>query len=330
MTMAGDGTGKDGYANDQESTQMIVSLINSSYAKKATPDIFEIDTARAYCSGRTEELLGRVLESKFQGAPLRSKLSVASKANPIPGHGISLRPDSVIQQMKETLIALKSNSVDIFYLHMPDHATSIEKTLEACQGLYEKGCFKELGLSNYASWQVVQIWHICEKKGWVKPTVYQGMYNGITRDIERELIPALRAYDIRFYAYNPLAGGLLAGSYSSLEEKPTSGRFATSTEIGKKYQERYWKEEYFTALNIVRDACNQMNISMSDAAIRWLVHHSQLRGANGDGIIIGSRKVSHIEECLKSFESKPLPASVVEAFDKAWNICRPFCPSYAR
>lgn len=59
-----------------------------------------------------------------------------------------------------------------------------------------------------------QIYYICENRGWVKPTVYQGMYNPVTRAVEAELFPCLRALNISFYAYNPLAGGLLTGRYS--------------------------------------------------------------------------------------------------------------------
>src|SRR5690606_26118365 len=107
------------------------------------------------------------------------------------------------------------NKADIFYLHFPDHKTPLEETLKACQKLYEEGKFKELGLSNYSSWQVSEIYNMCKNNGWVLPTVYQGMYNVITRDVEKELFPCIRYYNMRFYSYNPLAGGLLTERYDS-------------------------------------------------------------------------------------------------------------------
>ena len=82
--------------------------------------------------------------------------------------------------------------VNVFYLHGPDRDTPINETLEACNELYEEGKFTELGISNYAAWEVVDIYYICEQNGWVKPTVYQGMYNLLTRAGEAELFPALR------------------------------------------------------------------------------------------------------------------------------------------
>lgn len=64
--------------------------------------------------------------------------------------------------------------------------------MRECQQLFVEGKFEALGLSNYSAWQVVDICHLCRENGWVQPTVYQGMYNGVTRSIEVELIPALR------------------------------------------------------------------------------------------------------------------------------------------
>jgi aflatoxin B1 aldehyde reductase len=84
------------------------------------------------------------------------------------------------------------------------------------------GKFKRFALSNYAAWEVMEIYHICKQRGFVLPTVYQGMYNALTRDVERELFPCLRRLGMSFYAYNPLAGGLLTGrySYDDLQTQP--------------------------------------------------------------------------------------------------------------
>ena len=80
---------------------------------------------------------------------------------------------------------------------------------------------------------------ICRHNGWMQPTVYQGMYNALTRDVERELFPCLRNYGIRFYAYNPLAGGMLNREISQSDDMPDSGTFPDVM----RYAERYWKKE---------------------------------------------------------------------------------------
>ena len=80
--------------------------------------------------------------------------------------------------------------------------------------LHGQGKFERFGLSNYSAWQVAEIVHtLREKKYGFGVSVYQGMYNAITRQVEGELFPCLRRYNIPFYSYNPLAGGLLTGKY---------------------------------------------------------------------------------------------------------------------
>ena len=127
----------------------------------------EIDTARMYANGDTEDMLGRVLEG-------RDAISVtATKANPFNGE--SLSPEGVRAQLEASLAAMNKESAEIFYLHAPDPDVPIEDTLAEVQKMYEEGKFKQLGLSNYQSWEVVHIYHVCLAKGWVLPTIYQGM-----------------------------------------------------------------------------------------------------------------------------------------------------------
>ena len=106
--------------------------------------------------------------------------------------------------------------------------------------MHKEGKFIELGLSNFSAWETMEVWHICDKNGFVKPTVYQGMYNAIARQVERELFPALKRHGIRFLCYNPLAAGLLTGKHDFSKE-PSDGRFKNNS----MYMDRYWKKEYF-------------------------------------------------------------------------------------
>ncbi len=108
---------------------------------------------------------------------------------------------------------LNTDFVDLLYMHSPDLETPIEQSLQACFEAYQLGKLKAFGLSNFAAWQVAEVVELCRKHGWMLPTVYQGMYNALTRDVEKELFACLRHYDIAFYAYNPLVGGLLTGKH---------------------------------------------------------------------------------------------------------------------
>lgn len=288
----------------------------------------ELDTAFMYCDGKTEEILGRMA-----CVSARPELPIATKANPF-GPGGSLKPERVEEQMTTSLARLHRESVDLFYLHAPDHRTPIEVTLGMVQKLYEGGKFKRFGLSNYAAWQVTEIYYICKSKGWVLPTVYQGMYNAFTRDVERELFHCLRALGISFYAYNPLAGGLLTDRYhyEDLASKP-QGRFFNSSAWDKIYRDRFWKEENFKALELVRAAVQAAyggTVTTSEAALRWMMHHSRMDGAKGDALILGASKMAHLQANMAACAQGPLEPAVVEAFEKGWEITRPVCIQYFR
>ncbi len=285
----------------------------------------ELDTARMYAHGETEQLLGPILADCLEG------FFISTKANAFKGYDESLNPTNLKLQIKTSLDALRLHKVDIFYLHAPDIDTPIEETLLAVQEIFEQGLFREFGLSNYASWEVVYIHGYCKLRGWVLPTVYQGMYNAITRDVERELFPALKKLNMRFYCYNPLCGGLLTGKHDFSNPDGSEGtRFDKKGDNWLRYANRYWKKEYFDALQEIGGACTKEDISVADASLRWLVHHSALRETAGDAIIIGASTLDHLRANISSCEQGPLPVSVVAAFDAGWTIARPVCEKYFR
>ena len=70
--------------------------------------------------------------------------------------------------------------MDIFYLHAPDRSVPFSETLEAVNELHKEGKFVQLGLSNYTAFEVAEIVTLCNERGWVRPTIYQAMYNAIS------------------------------------------------------------------------------------------------------------------------------------------------------
>ncbi|CAN9493150.1 unnamed protein product [Ophioblennius macclurei] len=284
-----------------------------------------LDTAFMYTGGKAEEIIGKMT--------LPETVSIATKANPWDGKTLS--PDSVRSQLETSLCRMNTDKVDLFYLHAPDHDTPIEQTLKICNQLHKEGKFKELGLSNYASWEVAEIMCICKEKKWILPTVYQGMYNATTRQVETELLPCLRNFGLKFYAYNPLAGGLLTGKYH-YEDKDSSqpqGRFFGNNWAAA-YRDRYWKKSHFEAIDGVLKTLEVVygseKPSMTSAAMRWIYHHSQLKGDLGDGVIIGMSTMEQLQQNLAAAEEGPLDQNVVQAFDEAWNLVAHECPNYFR
>ena len=276
----------------------------------------ELDTAYVYNDGNCERLLGEVLPN------LNCPFSIATKVNPrISG---KLDADAAYKQVNESLERLRLDSVDTVFLHFPDPATPVESVLSAMADLHDQGKYKELGLSNFPAWMVADVWHICDKHGWVKPTVFEGVYNPLTRRAEAELNDCLNHFGMRFYAYNPMCGGLLTGRYSKFEDAPTDGRFTHRPN----YQGRYWKKSFFDAVDLIKTAAEKHGITSIEATYRWLAYHSMLDEKRGDAILIGASKLNHLIQNIETVKAGPLPEEVVEAFNAAWTITKGDSPEY--
>src|SRR5262249_32864364 len=124
-------------------------------------------------------------------------------------------------------------------------------------------------------------------------------YNALHRTVEPELFPCLRQYGIAFYAFNPVAGGMLTDRYDRGTEIIEPGsRFDPSKHQGATYRRRYWNDAYFDALDVVRPAANRLGLSTAEAALRWITHHSELKKEFGDAVIIGASSAAQLKENL--------------------------------
>ena len=287
----------------------------------------EIDTARVYCGGTQEAFTS---QARWQ----ERGLSIATKVYP---HQPGLhKPAALRETLEKSLVELKTNCVDIFYLHAPDRSVPFDETLEEVDKLHKEGKFVQLGLSNYTAFEVAEIVITCKERGWVRPTIYQGKYNAIStafncsscsslisnsgRGIEHELIPACHRYGLEIVIYNPLAGGLFSGKIKSADA-PQVGRFAESnSQQGASYRKRYFNDATFQALRIIEEAAQRHNLTMLEIGLRWCVHHSQLNltGKGRDGIIIGVSSFEQLEGNLEDLRKGPLPEDVVKSLDEAW------------
>ena len=150
----------------------------------------ELDTAYVYNDGTTENYLGEILPGLNP-----SDYEVATKVHPrITG---KLDRETIMMEFTESLRRMKRDRVDLLYFHFPDGKTPIDEALETIAELHRQGKIKELGLSNYPAWQVIDIAYKCDRIGCPRPTVYQGMYNALCRNVEPELFPAIRSLGMR-------------------------------------------------------------------------------------------------------------------------------------
>lgn len=280
----------------------------------------ELDTARAYVGGKQEAFTAEA-HWKERG------LALATKCYPSqPGLH---KPEALKEALNTSLKELKTDCVDIFYLHAADRSVPFEETLEAVNELHKEGKFVELGLSNFTAFEVAEVVITCKERGWVRPTIYQGMYNAITRSLEHELIPCCQRYGLDVVVYNPLAAGLFSGKIKTAEI-PSEGRFSDQGGLGGFARRRYFRDATFDALRLIEPVAQKHNLTMLEVALRWCTHHSALRMQNGgqDGVVIGVSSFGQLESNLKDLEKGPLPDEVVKVLDDAWLITKPTTPNY--
>jgi aflatoxin B1 aldehyde reductase len=303
---------------NQVPADQVSTFIDAFHAK--VPE-GELDTAYAYPTfERMNETHGVLASHK----PKR----LATKVNPWEAPERVLSPAVADRQLEASLQALQADSVDLLYLHAPSATVPLRDIVGWVGDAWRREKFSRFGLSNYAAWQVVEVHREAERAGIVLPTVYQGMYNCLTRAVEPELFPALRHLNMSFYAFNATCGGLLAPAYRNMTDTPTTGRFAEYSY----YVQRFWTPEHRAAADAIGAATDAAGIGSIDAGHRWLAHHSKLDGDAGDAIIVGASKLAHLEANVAScVSSESLPAEVVAIMDEQWTSrTRSVCPPYFR
>ena len=177
-----------------------------------------VDTADAYNAGRSESVLGRAL------AKDRDRWIIATKLfnRMPPGRGIStvdpnrggLNRKWIFTETEASLARLKTDYLDIQYLHKEDHSTPLAETVGAIGDLIKAGKIRYFGLSNYRAWRIAEIVRLCERAGIPRPVVSQPYYNAMNRMPEVEEIPVCAHYGIGVVPYSPLARGVLTGKYA--------------------------------------------------------------------------------------------------------------------
>merc|ERR1712183_1165772 len=269
-------------------------------------NIAEVDTAYMYGNTKTEKYMGQMA---FRSLP---NVQIATKANPFQP-GLSLTKECVRMQLETSLKNMQ---------------------VEEVQKMHEEGKFERFGLSNFAAWEVAEVVAICKERGYIMPTVYQGMYNCLTRQVEKELIPCLRKFDMAFYAYNPLAGGILTGKHKFDEDVKTKqqGRFYGDHKWAEAYRKRFWNEIVFKSVDEISSSLkeHESKVSMAQASLRWMYHHSMLDSKYGDGVILGASRVTQLVENWNSSQQGPLNEEVVKRMDECWVDTCYSCPNYFR
>jgi len=261
-----------------------------------------VDTANAYNDGESERIVGELL------APYEGRAWIATKVGfgRVNGKLEGLSGATVRRAADESRARLGVDAIDLYYLHVPDHRTPIEETLDAVADLFERGIVRHWGVSNYASWQILEMMPLAQARGLPRPAVSQVLYNALIRQIEVEYVRFVRHVGLHTTVYNALAGGLLTGRYGPGAAIPSGSRFDGNAF----YQRRYFSDRMLREADELCTAAREAGIEPAVMAYRWLA------GRGGvDSILVGPTSVEQLDLAIDACAAPPLPEDLVARLD---------------
>lgn len=180
------------------------------------------DTSNMYSLGRSEEILGEVLEGK------RDQVLISSKARMRIGDGPNDEGVSryhLVRECERSLKRLRTDHIDIYFMHEWDGVTPLEEMLSALDALVRQGKIRYIGCSNYSGWHIMKALSVSDLNDYPRFVTQQIHYTLEAREAEYELLPISVDQGLGVMVWSPLAAGLLSGAFGR-GKTPASSRQA--------------------------------------------------------------------------------------------------------
>ena len=247
------------------------------------------DCADVYAGGKAEKIVGDFLPQVN-----RDDVVIASKCYFPMGD----RPNScgvsrkhVMASCEASLRRLKTDHIDLYYIHGPDPVSPLEESMRALDDLVRQGKVRYLGCSNLFSWQIAKACGIAEQLNLERLVAGQYLYNLIHRELEREVIPCSLDQGVGLVCYSPLGGGLLTGKYKNMTEPAQGTRLSYRTQVDGP---RFWHPKGFKTAEILERVSLKTDIPMWKLAIAW-----PLKRRFVASVIIGVKSQQQLEDNLQ-------------------------------
>lgn len=247
-----------------------------------------IDTANVYSNGLSEEIIGEAL-----GGKRPKDVLIASKARMRIGEGPNdegLSRHHLIRECERSLKRLKTDVIDIYFLHEWDGATPLEETLAALDTLVSQGKIRYAGCSNFSGWHVMKALAFSESRGYPRFTTQQIHYTLEAREAEYELLPIAVDQGVGIMVWSPLAGGLLSGKYS--RHKAAARQLAGWSEPPIRDEERLWR-----IVDVLNDIAGARGVSGAQVALAWLLTRPGVAT-----LVIGGRNEAQFRDSIAAVD----------------------------
>ena len=269
-----------------------------------------IDTANMYTKGHSEAIIG---DHVGRDPAKRSHMVIATKftGNMYRGdpNGGGANRKAIVQQCENSLRRLKTDYIDLYWMHAWDSFTPIEETMRALDDLVAAGKIRYLGVSDTPAWKVAQANLLAEMNRWTSFVGLQIEYSLMQRTVEGELIPMAQELGLGVTPWSPLKGGILTGKFTRDGD--------TKSERGV-WVDAYLNEETYKLVDVLIETAKSIDSTPARVALSWVQNRPGVTST-----IIGARRMDQLDDNLACLDVK-LPAEAVAALDEATTPNLPF------
>lgn len=252
-----------------------------------------LDTANVYSDGKSEEIIGEVLNGTRPNG-----LLIATKARMPIGKGINdegFSRSHLMQEVEKSLKRLRTDVIDIYYMHEWDGLTPVEEMLEALDTLIKQGKIRYIGCSNFSGWHIMKCLQASKENGYQKFITQQIYYSLEAREAEYELLPIGIDQGLGALIWSPLAGGLLSGKYTRDVQTQTGTRFAEGwSEPPVRDFEKLWN--IVDTLNAI---AKEKQVPTTQVALAWLLTRPSV-----SSLVIGTRNLKQLKSNVAAADLK--------------------------
>ncbi len=245
-----------------------------------------IDTADVYSGGRSEEIVGEVLDGRRDGVLVATKVRFPMGPGP---NDAGLSRHHIVRGCEASLRRLRTDHIDLYQLHERDGITPVEETLEALDQLVRQGKVRYVGASNFAAWHLMKALGVAERDRLPRFVSHQIHWSLQCRDAEYELVPSAVDQGVGILVWSPLAGGLLSGKYRRDRQPEGTARHLTEwSEPPVRDQEALWR-----IVDALVEIGEGHGVSAAQVALAWL-----LGRAGVSSLVIGARTGEQLADNL--------------------------------
>lgn len=263
------------------------------------------DTANVYSTGMAEEILGAAIEKK------RNQILISTKCTFPMGEGPNDYGSSrmaIVKECEASLRRLRTDHIDLYYMHGFDARTPIEETLHALDDLVTSGKVRYIGCSNFSGWHLMKSLAISERHGWARYAAHQVYYSLAGREFEWELMPLAKEEKVASVVWSPMAGGTLSGKITR-QNPPAAGTRAASMDFVVSSNSEY----VFKIVDTLQEIAGEVGKTVPQVVLNWVLNRPTVAS-----LVIGARNEEQLVQNFGAVGWK-LSEAQVARLDEASN-----------